>query len=112
MTEMIASRIQGESPWATLAAYGVRTPSDVLAQPSEPFVIEGILHSSLTLLYGASEIGKSQLVVSLTRALVEGRSWMGHRTVGPGRVLLLTSDPGGVREYSERLGPLDAYAVG
>src|SRR4051794_5231552 len=95
-----------DHPWAALGDYGVRTPAEVLAEETgELFLIDGILHSSLTLLYGASEVGKTFLAVSLARALIDGDDWMGHRlNGGPGRVLILSSDPGGVREYSERLG--------
>ncbi|WP_158579854.1 AAA family ATPase [Geodermatophilus marinus] len=77
------------------------------------FLIDGILHSGLTLLYGESEIGKSYLVVSVTGAVCQGRDWMGHRTNGgPGKVLVLASDPGDVLEYSRRFGATDTEFVG
>ncbi|WP_170856704.1 AAA family ATPase [Geodermatophilus africanus] len=115
MTSILPLPAAADRPWASLAAYGVRTPAEVLAEEGDrdPFLIDGILHSGLTLLYGESEIGKSYLVVSLTTAVAQGRDWMGHRTNGgPGRALILASDPGDVLEYARRFGDTDTESVG
>lgn len=101
--------------WASLTAFGVRTPAQVLAAEADRsvFLIDGILHSGLTLLYGASEVGKSHLVVSFTQAVVQGRDWMGHRVNGgPGSVLILAADPGDVWEYARRIGAVGTDGVG
>lgn len=101
--------------WSSLSAFGVRTPGEVLAEEADRdvFLIDGILHSGLTLLYGESEVGKSHLVVSLIHPLTQGGDWMGHAVNGPaGRVLVLASDPGDVWEYARRLGSVRTEAVG
>lgn len=114
MSAVLDVTLGSERPWDRLAAYGVRTPAEVLFDDADRdvFLIEGVLRSDLTLLYGASEVGKSHLAVSLTEAVIRGGDWFGHPVHRTGAVLILTSDPGGVREYSERLGNLGTDAVG
>jgi hypothetical protein len=114
MSAVLDLPLTAERPWGQLAAYGVRSPAEVLSDDADrdAFLIEGVLHSDLTLLYGASEVGKSHLAVSLTEAVIRGGDWFGHPVHRTGRVVILTSDPGGVREYSERLGDFGTDSVG
>ena len=77
------------------------------------WLIEGILHNTWTLLYGEPKTGKSRLVCSLVRALLgSSEDWFGHQLRSQvKRVAILSADPGGVREYVDRLSDLDPHQV-
>jgi hypothetical protein len=71
-----------------------------------PFLIEGVLHRSVTLLYGQTMAGKSTLAASMAVALAGGHgSWLGQPITpdGNGPVVIVTGDPDGRREYKTRL---------
>jgi len=67
---------------------------DVIDQwDRQPWVWDGILpHSSLSLIVGKSETGKSTLIYSLIYAIVTGSDFFGRRCE-QGRVLYLAGDP-------------------
>jgi hypothetical protein len=71
----------------------------------EPFLIDGLLHSKITLLWGKAKSGKSVLVRAVVAALIRGEDqFLGQRVVRPvERVLILTSDSGGEGEYKDAL---------
>lgn len=70
------------------------------------FLVEGILHRSVTLFYGQTKSGKSTLAASLAVALASGQeTWLG-RPVAPdahGPVAIVCGDPDSLFEYKERL---------
>ncbi len=81
--------------------------SDFLAQSSgEPaFLVEGVVHSTATVLYGGPKAGKSWLTVDLAAALLTGQEqWLGRKiSPGPHVVAFATTDPGSDRETVDRL---------
>jgi hypothetical protein len=101
--------------WSVLSAIRVQTVTQILAlEASRPtFLLEDIVHSSATLLYGPAKAGKSHLVVELVTAISRGTDWHG-RAVNGGRrpVLVLSSDPGSRTEYSRRFGDAVDGTVG
>lgn len=77
----------------------------------ERWVIPGVVHSTNTLLYGASSAGKSLAVAHIIASLTDGRDFLGIKPNARGvRVLVLCSDAGAELEYRERLGALEARA--
>lgn len=79
---------------------------DVLAELGDgpEFLMEGMIHDAATLVWGKSEQGKSSLLQCITRALACGEEWHGHGVPhGPVKIAVFASDPGGVREWCERL---------
>ena len=93
--------------WSALSSIRVQTVAQILAQVAArpTFLLEGIVHSSATLLYGPAKAGKSHLVVELVTAISRGEGWHGHAVHGGRRpVLVLSSDPGSRAEYSRRFG--------
>jgi RecA-family ATPase len=81
--------------------------ADFLAESSgEPtFMVEGIIHSTATMLYGGPKTGKSWLTVDLAAALLTGQEqWLGRKvSPGPHVVAFATTDPGSDRETADRL---------
>lgn len=83
------------------------TVDEILARMGDapPFIVDGLISSEATLLYGQPKAGKGLLSLSLVRGLVKGeRTWLG-RTVhgGPYSVAIGVTDPGGKRETATRL---------
>lgn len=77
----------------------------------ERWLIPGVVHSTNTLLYGASSAGKSLAVAHIIASLTDGRDFLGITPYAHGvRVLVLCSDTGAELEYKERLDALDARA--
>jgi hypothetical protein len=69
-----------------------------------PFLVEGVLHRSQTILYGQTCAGKSMLAVSLAVAVASGQtSWLGQAIASGGRVAIVSGDPDGKYETLERL---------
>jgi RecA-family ATPase len=69
------------------------TKNTTLDQEPPPFLIDGVLHRSVTLLYGQTKSGKSTLAASMAVALAGGHGdWLGRPiapdgTQGPGKVV-------------------------
>src|SRR6266498_5529651 len=68
-----------------------------------PFLVPGVLHRSVTLLYGQQAHGKSMLALSMAIAVASGNDWLGRPVASAGRVAIVTGDPDGANEYVERL---------
>lgn len=77
------------------------------AKQSEKWVFPDTVCSSVTLLYGRSNVGKSYLVASMLLSLMfEGRDFLGMQptdTGKPWRPAILWTDPGSDEEYAERI---------
>lgn len=73
-----------------------------------PFVVDGLISESATMLLGDPKVGKSFLVASLAQALSAGSpEWLGRKVYGGQRgVVIATTDPGNHREYIRRLSAL------
>jgi hypothetical protein len=101
--------------WSALTAVLVQTVAQILAQEAArpTFLLEGLVHSTATLLYGPAKAGKSHLVVELVACIANGDPWHGLVVYG-GRspVLVLSSDPGSRAEYSRRFGDAVDETVG
>lgn len=73
----------------------------------ERWVFPEVVCSSVTLLYGRSNVGKSYLVASmLLSLLIEGREFLGMQPVDKGKLwkpAILWTDPGSEEEYGERI---------
>jgi KaiC/GvpD/RAD55 family RecA-like ATPase len=64
--------------------YTVRKLSDP-APERPPFLVEGIVHESVTLLYGEAKIGKSTLAAALAAAMADGaEEFLGRTVTVPG----------------------------
>lgn len=74
-----------------------------LPHAPEPFLVEGILHRSQTIIYGQTMAGKSMLGLSLAAAVVSGRPWNGYAVSNSGPVAIVSGDPDGQHENLERL---------
>lgn len=87
-----------------------RTIRQVLADEpqADRFLIDGLLHTKITLLWGKSKVGKSVLVRALIAALLNGSpEFLGRPVLGKvRRVLVITTDSGGEHEYGEALARL------
>ncbi len=86
---------------------GVRTASEVrqayVGQPR--FVVESLIHSKTTMVYGLSEAGKTWLMVDMITKVSAGQPWLGQSLLRPPRrCLVLASDSGGEAEWAGRLG--------
>jgi RecA-family ATPase len=71
-----------------------------------PFLVDGVLHSTMTLLYGEAKIGKSTLAAALTVATANGESdFLGRKiTTGkPARVGIIAGDFGDDAAYGDQL---------
>ena len=101
--------------WTRVSAIRVQTVHQILTlEASRPtFLLDDLVHSSATLLYGPAKAGKSHLVVELVTAISRGTHWHGHVVHGGRRpVLVLSSDPGSRAEYSRRFGAAVDSTVG
>lgn len=76
-----------------------------LARKTEKWVFEGLISSSITTIYGRSNVGKSYLVASLIRSLIlDGEKFLGVAPNDPNkewRPVILCTDPGTLTEYGE-----------
>lgn len=77
------------------------------SQQAEPWVFHDTICSTLTLIYGRSNVGKSYLVASmLLSLLVEGREFLGMQPTDSTRLwkpAILWTDPGSDVEYGDRI---------
>jgi AAA domain len=79
------------------------TKDATLPKVPAPFLVDGVLHRSQTILYGQTNVGKSMLALSLATAVTSGHSWCGQTVTTPGNVTLVSGDPDGLYENYERL---------
>jgi hypothetical protein len=77
----------------------------VLAREAAPFVIPGLLASSVSVWFGQPKAGKSALVTALVASIARGERTFLGRTLSRSfdRVVIVTTDAGGVSEYAARL---------
>lgn len=68
-----------------------------------PFLVDGILHRSQTIIYGQTNVGKSMLALSLAASVASGRDWSGRQVSNAGSVAYVSGDPDGKYETYERL---------
>jgi hypothetical protein len=83
-----------------------RTVQEVLDEVRErpPFLLDGLIHPTATLLTGRHKSGKTHLAAEWIEALTTGQPWCGQRVIGgPYKVLILPTDPGGHAEYAALL---------
>jgi hypothetical protein len=93
-----------------------------LAQTTEPWVFQDTVCSSVTMIYGRSNVGKSYLVASMILSLlVDGREFLGMEPTDRTKLwrpAILCTDPGSEEEYGKRIHPevdggeVDLYYVG
>jgi AAA domain len=74
-----------------------------LPKGPDPFLVDGVLQRSLTVLYGQTCVGKTMLAISLAAAVADGRKWLGQRVASNGPVAIVSGDPDGKYEIPERL---------
>jgi hypothetical protein len=80
--------------------------SATLEDVPENYLIDGVLHRSVTLIYGQTMAGKSTIAASIAVALATGKTEWAGRAVGPsahGPVVIVCGDPDSRYEYQERL---------
>ena len=83
------------------------TKDSTLDGEMPPFAIEGVLHRAVTLWYGQTGAGKSQLVTSMAAAIASGATeWLGQPIAKEWQgqpVAIVCGDPDSRLEYKERL---------
>jgi hypothetical protein len=89
-----------------LALLGAITWSgDVAPHLQRAYIVKGWLdRSSVSVVYGPSNVGKSFLALDLAHHIAKGRGWGGRR-VAKGRVLYIAAEGGG--SFSNRVAALD-----
>lgn len=97
-----------KNKWTRDDVHGITTLiCDSEYDPKEempPFLVEGIVHRSMTLVFGAPYGGKSTLIRTVAAALANGdKELFGKRVMVPGglRVAVIAADPDSAREYAE-----------
>lgn len=80
------------------------TQDTYLPKVPELFLVEGLLHRSMTLIHGQTTAGKSMLAMSLAVAVASGAvAWNGQALNGSGPVAYVGGDPGILYEAYDRL---------
>ncbi|NNN32522.1 AAA family ATPase [Streptomyces sp. S3(2020)] len=82
-------------------AFGIKRLSEVTPSSETPFLIEGLVHRTATMIYGRPKAGKSFVALSAAMALGEGTPWLG-REVEAKNTLLWALDPGQEDETWQR----------
>lgn len=74
------------------------------ADSEDDFIVDGVISSATTLLYGESKVGKSYLACALIAAMVTGGQFLG-KEVEPRdwKVAILATDDRAEREYGKRI---------
>src|SRR5215472_8155654 len=80
------------------------TKDTYLPKVPDLFLVDGILHRSMTLIHGQTTVGKSMLALSLGVKVAAGApDWNGRALTGYGPVAYVGGDPGVVFEAYDRL---------
>lgn len=82
-------------------AFGIKRLAEVTPSNETPFLVEGLIHRTATMIYGRPKAGKSFVALSAAMALGEGTPWLG-REVEPTNTLLWALDPGQEDETWQR----------
>ncbi|MFB7328922.1 AAA family ATPase [Streptomyces sp. NPDC056190] len=81
--------------------FGIKKLAEVTPSNETPFLIEGLVHRTATMIYGRPKAGKSFVALSAAMALGEGTEWLG-REVEQRTTLLWALDPGQEDETLQR----------
>lgn len=74
------------------------------ADSEEDFIVDGVISSDTTLLYGESKTGKSYLVCALIAAMVTGDTFLGREIEDrPWKIAILGTDDKAQKEYGKRI---------
>ncbi|MFD8396112.1 AAA family ATPase [Streptomyces sp. NPDC059680] len=74
------------------------------ADSEEDFIVDGVISSDTTLLYGESKTGKSYLVCALIAAMVTGDPFLGREIEDrPWKIAILGTDDKAQKEYGKRI---------
>jgi hypothetical protein len=79
------------------------TSGTMLPKVPPPFLVDGVLHRSQTIMYGQTNAGKSMLATSLAVSVASGQNWCGRTLASAGPVAIVSGDPDGLYETYERL---------
>lgn len=79
------------------------TEDAYLPKVPPPFLVEGVLHRSQTIMYGQTNAGKSMLATSVAVSVASGRNWCGRNLASSGQAAIVSGDPDGLYETYERL---------
>lgn len=79
------------------------TKDAYLPKVPPPFLVDGVLHRSQTIIFGQTNAGKSMLATSLAVSVASGRDWCGRTVHDSGPVAIISGDPDGLYETYERL---------
>lgn len=82
-------------------SFDIKRLADVTPSNETPFLIEGLIHRTATMIYGRPKAGKSFVALSAAMALGEGTDWLG-RPVEQRTTLLWALDPGQEDETWQR----------
>lgn len=77
-----------------------------MAETGEDFVIDGLVTTGATLLYGEPNAGKSLMTAGMVASLATGKPFLGRKVNDRRRVAVCWSDDRGPAEYSKRMAPL------
>jgi len=83
-------------------------------EESPPFLIEGVVHRSITLIYGTPEGGKSTLARTISAGLANGTGDILGKPIlvsGPMKVAVIAADPDAAYEYAYEFKSLLAPGV-
>lgn len=81
--------------------FGIERLSEVTPSSETPFLVEGLIHRTATMIFGRPKAGKSFVALSAAMALGEGTPWLG-RDVEAKNTLLWALDPGQKDETWQR----------
>ncbi|EFK99851.1 hypothetical protein MCBG_06056 [Micromonospora sp. M42] len=81
--------------------FGIKRLADVTPSNTTPFLVEGLIHRTATMIYGRPKAGKSFFALSAGMALGDGAPWLG-REVEKRKTLLWALDPGQEDETWQR----------
>jgi RecA-family ATPase len=74
-----------------------------LPEPKEPpFIIDGLIHETATIMFGRPEAGKSHLALGIAASLATGEPWLGREVREQRRVAFWALDPGQQNETKRR----------
>ena len=79
------------------------TKDAILPKVPPPFLVDGVLHRSQTIIFGQTNSGKSMVAISLAVAVASGQSWCGRTVSRSGPVAIVSGDPDGLYETYGRL---------
>lgn len=77
-----------------------------MAETGEDFVIDGLITTGATLLYGEPNAGKSLMAAGIVASLVTGEPFLGREVKGTRKVAVCWSDDRAPAEYGKRITPL------